>query len=144
MPVLPAVMMRAVDAPVVYRERFTPASANLQFLSCGEYSIAPGALTQTVAYPNEEALLFAWHGRARTRVDDAVFDLAHYDVLYVPRGSAFSIENPGPDAASLFVTRAPASGMHPVHHAEFAKLSKDESRIRRLKGKNVFLMFDVA
>ena len=44
-------------AVAVYRERFTPSSANLQFLSCGEYEIQPGGSTQTACYPAEEALL---------------------------------------------------------------------------------------
>ncbi|MGH9659125.1 MAG: 5-deoxy-glucuronate isomerase [Bryobacteraceae bacterium] len=143
MSVQPGVLLRASHAPAVYRERFTPASANLQFLSCGEYEIAPGARTQPVAWPGEEALLFSWRGGACASVAGASYALPPYDILYVPRGEPFWLSNPGPETARLFVTRAPAANRHPVFHSEFAKLSRDESRIRRLKGKDVYLMFDV-
>ncbi len=144
MPVKPAVLCRAASAPVTYRERFTPASANLQFLSCGEYEIAAGAQTQTVSYPGEEALLFGWRGNSRVSLDGRTYALAPYDILYVPRGMPFSIANAAGETARLWVTRAPAENAHPVQFAEFARLSKDESRIRHLKGKDVFLLFDVA
>jgi mannose-6-phosphate isomerase-like protein (cupin superfamily) len=136
--------MKAAEAPAVYRERFTPATANLQFLSCGEYEIQPGASTQTACYPGEEALLYAWRGQACVALGGRTYPLATYDMLYVPKGEPYTISNPGTGAAKLFVTRAPAANEHPVYHAEFAKLSRDESRIRHLKGKDVFLMFDVS
>jgi mannose-6-phosphate isomerase-like protein (cupin superfamily) len=144
MSVQPGVLFRHPQAAVVYRERFTPASANLQFLSCGEYEIQPGAAAAVVAYPGEEALLFTWRGCARVELDGRPFHLSPYDMLYVPRGEPFSVANAGTAALQLFVTRAPAEKGHPPHHAEFARVAQDESRIRRLKGKNVYLMFDVA
>jgi mannose-6-phosphate isomerase-like protein (cupin superfamily) len=136
--------MKAAEAQAVYRERFTPATANLQFLSCGEYEIQPGASTQTACYPGEEALLYAWRGQACVALGSRTYPLATYDMLYVPKGEAYAISNPGTGVAKLFVTRAPAANVHPAYHAEFAKLSRDESRIRHLKGKDVFLMFDVS
>jgi mannose-6-phosphate isomerase-like protein (cupin superfamily) len=33
--------------------------------------------------------------------------------------------------------------VHPVFHSAFAEFSQREDRIRRLKGKNVYMMFDV-
>ena len=143
MSVKPGVLMRHAQAPVVYRERFTPASANLQYLSCGEYEIQPGSAAAAVAYPGQEALLFPWRGCARAELGGQAFHLAPYDMLYVPRGEAFSLANAGTAPLQLFITRAPAENAHPAHHAEFARISQDESRIRRLKGKNVYLMFDV-
>jgi mannose-6-phosphate isomerase-like protein (cupin superfamily) len=53
------------------------------------------------------------------------------------------VQNPSNDVLKLFVTRAPAENVHPPFHSEFAKFSRDESRIRHLKGKEVYLMFDV-
>ena len=41
------------------------------------------------------------------------------------------------------VCRAPAGESHPVFHSQWSRVSKDEKRIRHLKGKDVFLMFDV-
>jgi len=138
------VMFRAPQAPVVYRERFQPASANLLFLSCGEFEIAAGAKSQRVSYPFEESLLYMWRGAACVALEGAAYSMAPYDMLYVPKGKAFSILNPGAETIKMIVTRAPAQNVHPVCHCEFATRSKDESRIRRLKGKDVFLMFDVS
>src|SRR5215470_12807067 len=123
MAVKPGVMFRAPQAPVVYRERFDPASANLQFLSCGEYEIAPGARSQSLSYPGEESLLYMWRGAACVALEGASYPLANYDMLYVPNSKSFSISNPGPDAIKLIVTRAPAENVHPVYHCVFAKCS---------------------
>jgi len=142
--VKPGTLFRAAQAPVVYRERFTPAAAHLQYLSCGEYELAPGSAGQEVAWPGEEALLFAWHGQTLAAVGGAAYVLAPYDILYVPRGAPHRLANPGTQTARVVVVRAPAGQVHPVQHAEFEKLSRREARVRRLKGKNVFLMFDVS
>lgn len=144
MSIQPAVLLKAGQAPVIYHERFTPATANLQFLSCGEYEIQPGARTQTVCYPGEEALLFTWRGQACASLGERSYALETYDVLYVPKGQPYTISNPTAGVLKLFVTRAPAAREHPPFHGEFAKFSRDESRIRHLKGKDVFLMFDVS
>ena len=140
----PGVLFRYSQAPVIYRQRITPQSANLEFLSCGEYEIVPGASTRPVAWPEEESLLFVWSGAASVELGGMAYPLAHYDVLYIPRGAPHSIANPGPETARLWVSRAPAGNVHPVFHSEFARVSQDQSRIRRLKGKNVYLMFDVS
>ena len=144
MSVKPGVMFRAPQAPVVYRERFHPGSANLQFLSCGEFEIAAGAKSQSVSYPGEEALLYMWRGCGCVALEGSSYALATYDMLYVPKGKPFSIFNPGAETIRMIVTRAPAENVHPVFHCDFARCSRDESRIRRLKGKDVFLMFDVS
>src|SRR2546423_15347482 len=86
MSVKTGLMFRAAQAPVVYRERFHPASANLQFLSCGEYEITAGAKSQSSSYPEEEALLYMWRGKACVALDGASYALASYDMLYVPKG----------------------------------------------------------
>jgi mannose-6-phosphate isomerase-like protein (cupin superfamily) len=143
-PIQPGTLFRAASAPVVYRERFTPASARLQFLTCGEFEIQPGAATAEISYQGEEALLFVWRGAACVHLRSGAYPLNAYDMLYVPKGAPFCIASRNPDALRLFVTRAPADNVHPAHHAEFARIAADESRIRRLKGKSVYLMFDVA
>src|SRR5689334_19648181 len=113
MSVKPAVFMRAASAGAVWRERFVPATANLQFLSCSECEIQPGARTQAVSYPAEEALLFTWRGNGCAALGDRTYSLATYDVLYIPKGQPFTISNPGGETLQLFVTRAPASNVHP-------------------------------
>jgi mannose-6-phosphate isomerase-like protein (cupin superfamily) len=143
MSVKPAVLLKAGQADAVYRERFTPETANLQFLSAGEYEIQPAGRAQPVCYPGEEALLFTWRGQACVEMGGQKYGLATYDVLYVPKGETYTIYNPGAEIAKLVVTRAPAENVHPPFHGEFARFSRDESRIRHLKNKNVYLMFDV-
>jgi mannose-6-phosphate isomerase-like protein (cupin superfamily) len=133
------------DSPgVTFRQCFTPAAANLQFLSAGEYLLPSGAESQPFCLPGEEGLLFAWQGEARVSVEGQACSLAPYDVLYLPRGAPFQLANPGASVARLIQTSAPAEKVHPVFHSRFAEISKCEQRIRRLKGKDVYLMFDVS
>jgi mannose-6-phosphate isomerase-like protein (cupin superfamily) len=139
----PAVLLRAADEGVTFRQRFTPRGANLQFLNCGEFSLTPGSESQTFCLPEHESLLFQWEGKTRASVDGAAFDLEPYDTLYVPRGTRLVLANHGDEVSRLFQCSAPASNAHPAHHSRFAEISRDESRIRRLKGKDVYLMFDV-
>ena len=144
MSIRPGVLFRSPQAPVVYRERFQPSAANLQFLTCGEYEVQPGAAAQPVCHPGEESLLFTWRGNACVSLNGSAYALATYDVLYVPKGASYQITNPGAGVLKLFLTRAPAQNVHPAFHAEFARFSRDESRIRHLQGKDVYLMFDVS
>ena len=75
-------------------------------------------------------------GRGNTRA-------VEHDVLYIPRGAAYVLEEPQ-GQTKIIVCRAPASQSHPVFHGKWNEFSKDEKRIRHLKGKDVFLMFDVS
>ncbi|MBI4906166.1 MAG: 5-deoxy-glucuronate isomerase [Acidobacteria bacterium] len=142
--VKPAKLIRSADGGVQFRQRFTPETANLEFLSCGEFTLPPGARSQSFCLPRCESLLFQWEGSSVVTVDGAAYSLASYDTLYVPRGAEFSLANPGMAEAMLVQCSAPAAKAHPVHHGKFAEVSKREDRIRRLKGKDVYLMFDVA
>lgn len=142
--IYPATLLRAADEGVIFRQRFTPREANIQFLNCGEFSLAPGAESQSFCLPRHESLLFQWEGSAEARVDGAEYRLAAYDTLYVPRGAELTFRNHGTEAARLIQCSAPASKTHPVFHSRFAEMSRDESRIRHLKGKDVYLMFDVS
>src|SRR5262249_35163655 len=95
------------------------------------------------SYPGEESLLYMWRGAGCVSLEGASYTLEPYDMLYVPRGKSFALANPGSTPIKLVVTRAPAGNDYPVQHRQFDRISKDESRIRHLKGKDVFLMFDV-
>ena len=141
--VKPACLVRSSDAGVTFRHRFTPETVDLEFLSCGEFAVPPGAVSQRFCFPGQESLLFQWEGRATARVNGAEYTLEPYDTLYIPRGAEFSLVNPGGAAARLVQTSAPADNAHPVHHSRFAEISGREERIRRLQGKDVYLMFDV-
>src|SRR3954451_8535920 len=89
-----AVLYRGANAPVTYRVHFTPRSGNLEFLRCGEFEIQPGARTQPLAFPHEEALLYAWRGNAVAELDGASYEMSEYDVLYLPKGQTWSLSNP--------------------------------------------------
>jgi len=140
----PATMFRTAQEGVTFRQRFTPQAANLQFLNCGEFFLAPDSESQTFCLPKHESLLFQWEGATRARVDGVSYDLQPYDTLYVPRGAEMVLANRGAVESRLFQCSAPAAQAHPAHHSRFAEISRDESRIRHLKGKDVYLMFDVS
>lgn len=140
----PATLVKADHAEVVYRQRSNPHSSNLTMLSHGSYHLIPGAVSDALAHPGQELLLFAMTGRITATVGGVEYGMRHYDVLYVPVNTPYTLANTGPDEAMLFAFTAPADRVHPVYFAEWAKVSKDESRIRHLKGKDVFLMFDVS
>jgi mannose-6-phosphate isomerase-like protein (cupin superfamily) len=126
-----------------YRQRFLHRDAGLQFLDAGEYRLGPGQRYVETALPRRESLFFQWRGTGVVSIEGQEYPLENYDTLYVPRGAAFSIRNDGTEPAVLIQTSAPAEHTHPPFHSPFREFSKDESRIRHLKGKDVYLMFDV-
>jgi mannose-6-phosphate isomerase-like protein (cupin superfamily) len=142
--VQPGKLFRTQAPAATYRQRFTHEEANLQFLDCGEYELPPGSGTAPNSLAGRESLLFQWKGSVEVEVNRRSFALAPYDTLYIPLGATFRIANAGEETARVIQTSAPASNVHPVFHSKFAEFSLREERIRRLKGKNVYLMFDVS
>jgi mannose-6-phosphate isomerase-like protein (cupin superfamily) len=141
--VKPARLIRSGDRGVIFRQRFTPATANLEFLSCGEFELPPGSVAQSFCLPGQESLLFQWEGAVKVVVDGADYQLDPYDTLYIPRGAEFTLAHAAGDPAKIVQCSAPAQTRHPVHHSRFEEISRREDRIRHLKGKDVYLMFDV-
>jgi mannose-6-phosphate isomerase-like protein (cupin superfamily) len=139
----PGTLYQTGASSVCYRQRFVSSEAHLKFLCCGEHHLPGGSTSQAMTVPGCELLLYMWKGRAVAEVNGAEYDLAPYDTLYVPLGSAFRLRNPGAEPACLIQTSAPAQNVHPVFHSKFAEFSKREDRIRHLKGKDVYMMFDV-
>lgn len=117
--------------------------AHLKFLSCGEYCLPGGSESQAFSAPGCELLLYMWKGCATVEVGGSEYHLAHYDTLYLPLGATFRLRNPDAEPACLIQTAATAQNVHPVFHSKFAEFSKREDRIRHLKGKDVYMMFDV-
>lgn len=142
--VKPARLIRAHDAGVTFRQRFTPETANLEFLSCGEFTLPPGSRSQSFCLPRAESLLFQWQGSSTVNVNGQDYCLGHLDTLYIPCGAEFSLSNAAAEPATLMQCSATATVAHPVHHSRFAEISQREDRIRHLKGKDVYLMFDVS
>ena len=137
----PGTLLRTGSAAVTYRQRFVHNDVGLDFLNCGEYHLSAGAATQELVVPGRESLLFMWKGSATVEVNGTPYALALYDTLYIPRDASFRISSS--EGAALVHTSAPADRVHAVFHSKFAEFSKREDRIRRLKGKDVYLMFDV-
>jgi mannose-6-phosphate isomerase-like protein (cupin superfamily) len=142
-PVKPPHFLATGSRSFAYVEKSSPATSGLDFLTYGVYEMEGAASSGALSHAGEEALLFTIKGRSRVEVGGKAFEMDHYDVLYVPRGAVYRISQEG-GQGKIVVCRAPASGDHPVYHASWAKYSRDESRIRHLKGKDVFLMFDVS
>ena len=140
----PGTVFRTAAPTVTYRQRFVSAEARLKFLDCGEYHLPAAAASQAQFTPGREVLLFMWKGTVTAEVDGAAYVLAPYDTLYIPLGQSFRLSNTSAEPADVVLTSAPASNVHPVFHSRFADFSGREERIRRLKGKDVYLMFDVS
>src|SRR5580704_19753954 len=75
-----------------YVEKSNPNTSNLDFLTYGVHELSGAVRSGSLAHPSEEALLFGWKGDATVRVNGKEFLLEPYDVLYVPRGASYSLE----------------------------------------------------
>ena len=139
----PAHFLQEGDCAFVYREKSSPRTSNLKLLTCGTYDFTGPVVTGDLCHAREETLLFGLEGNLTVHLEGETFSLGHYDTLYVPLGSAYHFEHSG-DAGRVVVFRARAEKKHPLFHSTWSAFSKDESRIRHLKGKDVFLMFDVS
>ncbi len=139
----PATFVPAAARPIRYLEKSNPRSSNLELLTYGVYELCGPVQTGPFSHPGEEALLFCWQGEVQVTLDGTAYALCHYDVLYVPRGAVYRLGQ-GAGESRLIVCRAPAAKTHPAFHARWSELSRDERRIRHLKGKDVYLMFDVS
>jgi mannose-6-phosphate isomerase-like protein (cupin superfamily) len=132
------------DWTIEYREKANSENCDLELLTYGIYRMPTGGAGVGLAHAGKEALLFCTAGAAEATIDGAAYRLDHYDVLYVPLGAVYNLKNVGEEPAELVVCQAPAGTTHPVWHARWDEVSKNEKRIRHLKGKDVFLMFDVS
>jgi mannose-6-phosphate isomerase-like protein (cupin superfamily) len=140
----PAHLLRATDWQFEYHQKCTPQTSNLDLLTYGTYRIAPGAVSDELYHRSDEALLFCLSGEHTVELEDQSFRLAYYDTLYVPLATAYRIRNETRGEGLLAVFRAPAAKRHAPFHAVWERVRNDESRIRHLDGKDVFLMFDVS
>jgi len=73
--VKPARFFAADSAAATFRQRFTPASANLLFLSWGQFDVPAGGGTAETFVAGQEILLFLWKGAAQVHVAGDVYDL---------------------------------------------------------------------
>lgn len=122
---------------------FTKDSAQLEFLSlCHLILHTPNS--ETLTWETDECLLFPTRGSSIVSVENRTFPLEHHDVLYIPKGSSFTIRPNGQEPCELYMAKALADHQHFVQHMSWNQISKDENRIRRLKGKDIYPMFSVS
>ncbi|MCP4758379.1 MAG: 5-deoxy-glucuronate isomerase [Fuerstiella sp.] len=140
----PAHLLKADDWQFEYHEKSNPHTSNLDLLSYGTYRVAPHASSGELFHRSEEAILFCLEGRQKVDVAGEQFELSYYDTLYVPLGTPYRIASVSDEDGLLAICRAIGDTQHPPSHAQWEVVRKDESRIRHLAGKNVFLMFDVS
>lgn len=138
----PANFLSAQAQSFRYIEKSSPQTSNLELLTYGVYELAGAVESGKLAHPDEEALLFCLQGTVNAQLDGRQFTLNHYDVLYVPRGAPYQLSQKE-GAGKVVACRAPAGASHPVFYSQWTQVSNNEKRIRHLKGKDVFLMFDV-
>lgn len=139
----PAHFLSSESGSFRYVEKTNPFTSNLQFLTYGVYELEGGARSGAVAHASEEALLFCWKGPVVVTVGEREFQLEDYDVIYIPRGAIYRLSQCEGNG-HVIVCRAPADKIHPVYYARWKDFSRNEKRIRHLKGKDVYLMFDVS
>ena len=139
-----ATRSKADDWICEYREKANRGNCDLELLTYGVYRMPIGGAGVGLSHAGQEALLFCIAGTTEATIDGTVYRLEHYDVLYVPRGAVYELRNVGEEPAEVVVCQASAGAAHPVWHARWAEVSKNETRIRHLNGKDVFLMFDVS
>lgn len=137
-------LIKADDWQFQYRQKSNCHSSNLDMLSYGTFEIRPGAKSDELYHPNEESLLFCIKGQVNVRVGSQAFTLSCYDTLFIPLATAYTIENVSCEQALLVVCKAKAENRYEPFYSSWKEFSSNESRIRHLKGKDVFLMFDVS
>src|SRR5215510_9857505 len=119
--VKPGRLFKAGAPSVTYRQRFTPESAGLEWLSCGEFTVEAGAKSETLCSPTDESLLFMWKGSVTVEVQERTYELAAYDTLYIPRGERYRISNPQSEIARVIRCSATAENTRQVHYSSFAE-----------------------
>ena len=140
----PADLLRAGDWQFEYRQKASPRTTNLDLLTYGTYRVAGGGVSDELYHRGDETLLFCLAGGPTVEVAGTSIELSHYDTLYIPRATPYQLANPAGGESLLVVCRAPAEATHQPFHSRWDEVRADESRIRHLDGKDVFLMFDVS
>jgi mannose-6-phosphate isomerase-like protein (cupin superfamily) len=126
-----------------YCQKTSRSTSNLDLLSYGTLTIVAGAVSDELYHHREEIILFCLKGQVKILVEKQAFELSYYDTLYIPLATPYTIENAASESAFLVVCKAQARNKHEPFYSSWKQFSSDESRIRHLKGKDVFLMFDV-
>jgi 5-keto 4-deoxyuronate isomerase len=127
----------------VIRELFNQDNSNLCWLSAADMRISSGA-SPMMGCDREEILLANLGQDAEIRVGDTIFELKHYDMLYIPVGASWQASKNSVEDVHLYVYRALGDEVYEPYHAKYEECIKDEERIRYLERKVVYKMFDVS
>ena len=140
----PANLLRADDWKFEYQQKSNPENSNLDLITYGTYRIAPGATSDELFHRSEEALLFCMTGKQSIDVEGEIFNLTHYDTLYIPLGTSYRITENSKEEGHIIICRAAAENKHKTFYSEWEKIRVNEDRIRHLDKKEVYMMFDVS
>jgi mannose-6-phosphate isomerase-like protein (cupin superfamily) len=128
------------SAKVEFKDILTPCNSNLSFLSLTFCTVKPAGVSSAVSYKDEESLISCLEGEGTIEIDDSIYTLKRYDILYIPRNTKFIIKNEKDIDFKLYIARAPSNLDAPVVYKSFEEVIKDSSRHRPLKRKDVYLM----
>jgi 5-keto 4-deoxyuronate isomerase len=135
-------LFTAAESRAVLREVFNQGDSPLEFLSLAELELK-SARSTSLCHPREETLAFNLKGPVTIEVDGKVYDLEHYDVLYIPKGAEYLVREKRGEDALVYLYRALADKVHSARLMRYKEIIADPARIRILNRKKVFLMFDV-
>lgn len=139
----PGRIFSAENGRCLMKEIFNGQDSGLEFLSASDIRLE-NTVSPNYAFPGEEVLLFNLGGQVQCTAGKDVYQLEHYDVLYLGIGAGFRISHQGEGEGHLYVYRAPGSESYPVFHSSFQEAKKNDERIRHLNRKIVYKMFDVS
>jgi mannose-6-phosphate isomerase-like protein (cupin superfamily) len=125
------------------KELFNQNNSNLTWLSASDMKIL-NSQSAEITSKNEETLIVNLRGDITVTVDGKEYAVKHYDMLYIPIDTPFSISHRGDEEAWLYLYRATGNVKYETYHADWEACQKDEDRIRYLNRKVVYKMFDVS
>ena len=118
-------------------------SSHLEFMTLAEVFLQDGSVSPEMCHKHQEILLVNLGAEVHCAMDGADYPLEHYDVLYVPVDTPFTLTHVSDEPGHLYMYRADGEKRYEPFHAEWRKFSTDETRIRHLHKKSVYIMFDV-
>ncbi len=127
----------------VNKELFNPGNSNLNWLSASDMKIQNNRSGE-ITYKNEETLIVNLRGDISVTVEGKDYVIKHYDMLYIPIDTPFTVSHKGDEEAWLYLYRATGDVKYETYHADYEACKKDEERIRLLNKKVVYKMFDVS
>ncbi|MGL1892929.1 MAG: 5-deoxy-glucuronate isomerase [Spirochaetaceae bacterium] len=140
--ILDATKHNAIESSCLLSEVFNQNSSNLDWLALSDMRIQNNRSAE-ISYKNEETLIVNLDGNVHVYVDGVDYLVKHYDMLYIPIDTPFSVEQHGEEEAHLYLYRATGDVKYVTYHADYEACKKDEERIRYLNKKVVYKMFDV-